>query len=249
MSERNLDQELQSYGDSKAKKKSLIGKMATYGAAAAGGLFACSQADADIIHTGPLFGTPGLIPQGSAIGIDLDLDGDLDFGLFHGTVPYFLMNTQVGTNSESGGGFMLGGTTGGYNFPTQLSYGAPISAGATFASGNGWMGWGTSAFYTNPWNVFGNTSSTQTGFVGVQFTGLTASGGQGNVFGWMQFAFHTDGAGLTTWALLDAAYENMGNAINAGDTGNTIPEPTGAVAIAALALGAVGVRRRRKQAA
>ena len=265
----SFDQSIESYSSvaKAAKKSNGTTKMLAFGAAAAGGLFAANIADADIVHTGPSAGFPGSIGAGQSATVDVDLDGDADFGFFHLThggvgSPGFAINVQGGGNSEYGA-WQVGGTSGGYNHPQQMVYSSPISSnnGAPFSGGTftgtagagatGWMGWASTstAFVTDPWGVIANPSSTQTGIIGLKFIGATVSGGQAQVNGWIQIALHVTSTGNGqilpgSFTLLDMAYENMGNPIGAGHTG--IPEPAAGMALALLALGAVGIRRRRQ---
>ena len=146
-----------------------------------------------------------------------------------------------------GGAWLSGGTTGGFYFPAQLAAGSVIGTGGqAFQNVVGWQGYrlGTANVSTDPWGVFAN--GTATGFIGFQFNGITAGGGVGLMNGWVQVALNSNDH---TYAVTDWAYENMGNTIVAGDTG-AIPEPASSgLALAALAFGAAGFRRRRESAA
>lgn len=73
---------------------------------------------------------------------------------------------------------------------------------------------------------------------GTQFFGFRFNG---NV-GW----FSIDFSNPNVFFVVDGEYGSMGEAVHVG---GTVPEPTGTTALAALALGAIGVRRNRKSAA
>ena len=70
---------------------------------------------------------------------------------------------------------------------------------------------------------------------GSQFVGFRFNG---NV-GW----FSVDFSDPAVLRIVDGEYGSNGEAVHVG---GTVPEPTGATALAALALGAIGVRRNRK---
>lgn len=72
---------------------------------------------------------------------------------------------------------------------------------------------------------------------GTQFFGFRYNG---NV-GWFSINFQDS----NVFRIVDGEYGSMGEDVHVG---GTVPEPTGTTALAALALGAIGVRRNRKAA-
>jgi hypothetical protein len=226
-------------------KKNYLKKLGI-GAAAIGGLFACNQADADIVNSGAGNGFSFSGAAGFNSGsVDFDNNGNPDI-IFYAIGGPGNMGFAINDNNlYSVGGMAIGGTTGGFYFPTQFAAGASIGTGGqSFGPFIGWQGYriGATSVSTDPWGVFAN--GTATGFIGFQFYGVTAGSGIGLMNGWVQVALDSN---TFTYSVLDWAYENMGNTIQAGDTGNAIPEPSG-LALAALAAGAVSLRRRRKAA-
>ncbi len=231
------------------RKKISMSKMLGYGAAATGGLFACSQADADVVNSGAGNGFTLLDTGAGAVG-SVDIDGNgvndiLFYNIFPGT--QFAMNDN---NLYAGGGALMGGTTNGFYFPSQLGASTVIGTGGqNFVSLVGWQGYQSAggSVSTDPWGVFAN--GVATGYLGFQFYGTTAGAGFGLMNAWFQIRL-TEGIGGvgSTYEVLDWAYENMGNPIHAGDRGFVVPEPSTAtgLALASLAVGAAGLRRRRK---
>lgn len=253
------DQDIQTYSDKEYSavadtvKSSL--KMVGFGAVAASGLLACNQIEADIQYSGVQNISVG---SGQNAILNLDFAGDTagannEVGLFNsGTVNQtargFVLRREAGADFEfiGVGSSMVyrGGASMGDATANQ-----PFSAGPT-----GWMGLASqSAVATDPWGVFANEGETQTGILGFRFTGITAGGGTGQLFGWarLQLLYEDtngndapgqgDNLSLT---IVDWAYDDEGNGIHFGDI-STVPEPGTGGALALLAMGAAGVRRRR----
>ncbi|MEM9083027.1 MAG: hypothetical protein AAGB34_05465, partial [Planctomycetota bacterium] len=224
-----------------------------YGAAALGGLFACSQADAEIIHSGAGNSVTVSERTGSfGYGyFDLDMDGiggGYDFRLaIQGSSPYgYIQETRflIADNATNENAWIAGDNTNyGFYSPARLESGAIISAGAGMfvnAFGGELGNRNSGVVREDPWGVFAASDNIATGFLGVRFTGATSGGGVGTLNGWIHIAMDST-KGNATLTILDYAYENSGNAIAAG----AIPAP-GALALAALACGAAGLRERRK---
>lgn len=87
----------------------------------------------------------------------------------------------------------------------------------------------------------GNTG-TATGFFGFSFS---STGGQRNQ-GWGQIQITAAGGLPQSFTIIDYAYQNDGSAIHVPDSGKAIPEP-GVLGLLALACGASGMRRYRKE--
>ena len=81
------------------------------------------------------------------------------------------------------------------------------------------------------------------GFAGFTFTGADAQ----THYGWVRLNItpYTSGYQIT---VRDFAYESQPNTAILTGAGIAVPEPTAACALGVLALGAVGVRPRRKSA-
>ena len=106
-----------------------------------------------------------------------------------------------------------------------VQYSQDLSA-ATFAGTIGGLGGGTSATF----------DGSGTAFVGFRSI-------NGNV-GWFQVTFEAGAGSLLQYG--PGEYGSMGETVHVGGT-NNIPEPTGFGALAALAIGSLGVRRNRKK--
>ena len=137
-SEVSFDQSIETYSASaKSTKKMGKGKLLAFGAAAAGGLLASSQAEADVVYSGPLNMN---VPGGSFAYIDMDANGANDFFMSH-----YAYSTGAGFlfgSTGSGLGIQTAGTTsGGYFHPLQ-----GVASSGSFSVGqgqsvSGWLGW------------------------------------------------------------------------------------------------------------
>lgn len=142
-----------------------------------------------------------------------------------GATPAF--NLFATTTGDANRGIV--GTTG---TASVLTLGAPIGSGGPFVTGA----------------LSGSGFHAGGGYIGFRFTNEAT--GQVN-FGWALFT--STGANPPSAGsirLTGFAYENTGLAINAGDTGAPIPEPSTVVTLGMMAAGALGLRqwRRRKAA-
>ena len=106
-----------------------------------------------------------------------------------------------------------------------------------------WAAAGVPGFMAlDPFGV--GSTGTVTAFFGFSFdnTALT-----GRNFGWGRIVITAAGGLPTSFTLVDYAYDDSGAGIHAGDTG-VVPEPgsAGLIGLLALAAGAGGMRRYRK---
>lgn len=186
----------------------------------------------------------------------------------NGALGFFSQGTK--------GGLAFQGAPGAYPSPYQQAVsGGNVSAGnvaVTVGTGVGWMGWVSGGATTSDaWGAFANPGVTATGIVGLQFNGSTKNGAtNATMNAWMNIQFLWDdtvGAnaglieagelfmGVGSWAYNDdpTSTDNGVSAtaapgsIHIGATENfvAVPEPA-AGTLALLALGALGVRRRKK---
>jgi uncharacterized protein (TIGR03382 family) len=130
----------------------------------------------------------------------------------------------------------------------------------------GWVAGGATT--SDAWGVFANPGVTQTGIMGIQFNGSSKNGATAATMnGWIQLQFLWDdtvGAtagtieagelfmGIGAWAYNDdptstdngVSGTGPAGSIHIGAVANAVPEPA-AGTLALLALGAMGVRRRK----
>ena len=225
------------------------------GAAALSGLFACSQADADIVHSGAgnatTVGTNSTTFGLGYIFLDIDNNGAYDFQISvqgSSDFGYFIERRFNFSDNAQNTNFWIAGE----EFSPYSAYApAQLQAGATIGRGHpdfenrlpGVLGDAQDdEVRFDPWGAFAAPDNRASGFVGVQFEGTTAGGGTGSLFGWVQIALDTTRNDVTI-SVLDYAYENMGNPIEAG----AVPTPS-ALALAMLACGSAGMRGRRTSA-
>ena len=223
----------------KTRKQAVINakRMAAYAAAGAAAICGADQANADITHV--ILGTPvaDTVLGGGGVGLDLAF-GDLadwNIALAHGlgttnaaTGYAFLGDLFTGGMAADFAGFVAGA----YNYANNVAYNAPISA-LPFLTGVD----GTMAFNAG----YGNDQflAVGVGFIGVRFNT--------NQYGWIRV--NMNGAPLNTFTIVDYAWADAGESINAGQTiASAVPE---AGSLGLLALGAIGVAswRRRRLAA
>lgn len=185
------------------------------------------SAKAAVVYSGPL---TLAVPQ-NIDGIYLDLaTGQTGTAFFTG----YDINPYAGTSATT---LVLGAGTG-------TAYVAPTTAGPASALLPGAFIGSTDAFATSSLST--NFRATGTEFLGLRFTNTTTSAVN---YGWIQF--QTSATLGFPATILGYAYENTGIGLLAGQTsgpGVAVPEPTtdAALGLGALALGAVGVRRMRK---
>ena len=180
-------------------------------------------ARADIIYSGPL----SVAVPNNIGGIYLDLSTGVT-----NTVGF----TGYDINPYANGG--LGLT---FLAATGTSYVAPTTAGPASALLPGAFIGSTDVFTTSDSGT--NFKVTGTEFLGLKFVNTTTGGTD---YGWIQF--QTTGTTGFPATILGYAYNNVaGGSILAGQT-TAVPEPgaTAALGLGALSLGAVAVRRMRK---
>lgn len=266
----NLDQAINKYGKAaKASSQKSIAKMVGFGAAAAGGLLTCNQAEADIVWSGAV----NFSFQSSAgFGIDIDNDGNNDaaFGVQSEPVSDGIGGWTFFGQGTKGGFAMQGNGAGAYPGVLKQAFSAgTVSAGNVATANTGWMGWVGNAATTDVWGAIANPNVSQTGYVGLQFNGSTAGGNPNSTMNaWVKLGIvfndnNTDGVvnGGDTFGstIFEWAYnENPTGTYNGFRFGQSfsgtpggihigaVPEPGSTTALALLALGAVGVRRRKK---
>jgi hypothetical protein len=216
---------------------SLNKHFAALGAAAAAvtGVGVAHQADAAIVYSGPV----NLNVPSTTSGIYLNVQTGVS-GVTPASAPGWDLNPwssssfQVWTNNASN----------------------PANSDGTVVNFTG----GSSATLTdnlpagtlidNSWTYARTAGTETTGATAMQLNGTPNLVGfkffneatQAVDFGWARFTLSTTPQGQPR-TLVDYAYENTGAGIKAGDTGNNAPEPT---SLGLLALGAVGLMRRRK---
>lgn len=180
------------------------------------------SAKADIVYSGPLT----LSLPNNSDGIYLDLATGA-------TATFFFAGCDINPYSSGGGLILSIETSTSFVFATSGAAPSALTIGATIAS--------TSPFTTS--SNAANFKVTGTEYLGLRFinpnTGATD-------YGWIQF--QTTGPTGYPGTILGYAYNNVaGGPILAGQI-TSVPEPgtTVVLSLGALALGAVGVRRWRK---
>ena len=260
LSDTGINSSLERYSNQDFSAKSRGARLLGFSAAAAGGLLAGSQAEADIQYSG-IVNTS--VAEAGNLPVNVDFAGDTagvdnELTLFNsGNTTQTARGFVIGQFTTAGQGFDFMATTspgigGVYRGATSMG---DASAGQTnFSAGTaGWMGLAfNNAVSTDPWGVFANQSVPQVGIFGFRFDGVTGGGGTGQMFGWMKVELEwqdtngntTPGPGDTmNMTLISWAYNDIAGApIHFGQ----VPEPSSLGALGLLALGAAGVRRRRK---
>jgi hypothetical protein len=199
-------------------------RIAGYAAAAAAGAVA-GTANASITYSGPLN-----IPVVNT-GIDIFFGAaPAHLGLFHQSLGSGYGAAIEHPNAGGTPGVEVAGfAAGNYNYATNVAAGAAISALPTFLGSNVT---GTLAFASG----FANSQFVDAGdaFLGVRFNT--------NQYGWVHLRM--DASPLNSFTIVDFAFAGPGEAIHAGE----VPGPG---SLAALALGALGLKgwRRRSVAA
>ncbi len=249
---RNLEERLDDYGKDarSATKKASVGKLLGFGAVAAGGLFTAADAEADVVYSGIINATFNLSTINSSATNGANgfyftsaTAGRNIFGLFgNNRGPANSVGSTdavwLAGGAAASGLIKANGTT----FPASF---VPFSATSSVSSAGSaasfvWVNAGApGSNVIDPIGV--GSDGTATAFFGFSFSN-TASTGRNFGFGRVQVT--TAGGLPTTATLIDFAYDNDGDAIHV----RVIPEPatTGLLGLAALALGASGLRRYRK---
>lgn len=233
----------------KTRQQELAKKLAAYSLGLGGATFAATCADADIIFTN----FTGTATVGNDLDLDIDQDGTADFTITMGTrgpnayATYSFYNAIVGATANAGAF--------GYNFDNQFGDAFNLPQGVTIDSNLV-----STQYYENFYNFPLNLQFAYTNFLQDQsFGGFAApnSGGYLGIrfddntgtarFGWIR----VDITGGAANGLDDVAINVNGfaYAVDESIQAGQIPEPSSATAIGLLALGALGLRRRRESSA
>jgi hypothetical protein len=206
-------------------------------------------ADAAIQYSGPQ--NIAINPLTSA-GIYLDVDG-FTFGTSGASVPGYEVNL-FNLNFSGGGrsflaflntGDSLQGTGSAFAYASKLAGGAPVGPASTFVSGGSSFPYPLLT-YRDPTGAYPLATQWENG-VTDGFLGLRFNIGANTHYGWIRLNMGLgDPVPAYPTTIVDWAFEDTpGTAI---DAGAGIPEPTTVGSLAALAIGAAGLRLRRKSA-
>ena len=199
-------------------------RLARYGLAATAALSA-SSASATIVYSGVL-NTP--IGSGFSLNLDFDLNGTSDLRLKNyvfGGSPY------QGSSSPNFDSATVG-------FSAGFAYSFNLASGTTINGSSAFFATTSLAYGSHNPNAQFNTANP--GLIGFRFTQNDAT----TAYGWLRVRIN-NAAG--TFTVVDWAYDNAGNAVQAG----VVPEPSTLATLGLLASGAagLGLYRRRKSAA
>lgn len=231
----------------KTPKSKLAKKLAAYSLGIGGATFAATCADADIIYT-PFTGTATL---GNDLDLDIDQDGTADFTISMGTVGPNAYGTNTYYNGIAGATANAGvaAVADIFNFGAVMpgvinhGFGATISGQTQFYNSPPIAFQGAYSQY-NPGNSYGQFAGVDNGgYVGIRFqdTGGT------DRFGWIRVDITGGAAGGL--ADVEVSVNGFAYAIDESIVAGQIPEPSAATALGLLALGAIGLRRRRSNEA
>lgn len=199
-------------------------RIARYGLAATAALSATS-ASADMVYSGVLNTSIG---SGFSLNLDFDLSGSTDLRLKN---YVFFGGPYQGASSPNFDSATVG-------FQAGFAYSFNLASGTTIGPSSNSFFATTSLAYgaNNPNAQFNNANP---GLIGFRFTQSDAS----TAYGWLRVRIN-NAAG--TFTLVDWAYDNAGNPVQAG----VVPEPSTLATLGLLASGAagLGIYRRRKQA-
>jgi hypothetical protein len=240
-------------GESKMNESRLNGGVQT-GLAGAMALAAGSGAYASIVVVTPPANIPNLVAPTATPNIPWDVNGDAvnDF-TFGFRNPQASPGNGVQWQANSGPVTAAGvnaiiGYTGPFlNYATKLAAGASISGAATFKNtaqvclGSFYRSSGVVTAYGQFATGTVPANSIVRGFIGFKF-----DIGGSTRFGWLDVEVRGSSSAANSGGIFffGAAYENSGQAIQAG----VVPAP-GALAALAIGAAAVGLRRKRDEAA
>ncbi len=201
-----------------------------FGSIAVGSAMTAGDLEADIIYSGPL---NTVVNRAGQANFDFDNDTLNDVRL-----------------SVIGGSFDADGFNGAIIFanPLTSNYAQKFDlddliSNTAGQAGLGFMGWYDAGIQSDAWGALQagvNGTGPVSGFLGFQFNGNN---------GWMELSLAADNVGEPlSLTVLGWAFDNTGAPIRAGFT--AVPERglSGLVALAMLASGSVGIRRKRAAA-
>lgn len=199
-------------------------QLLAYTLAGGAGMLAAGSADAAIVYSGLLNQS---VTLGSAYAIDFDGGGtDLSFRLTSSGGEFRSESVSTATTG------VFGPTTN--SFATNYASGDSIGGGGNLPFGNSTK---TLASYDNAGAFLaGQFPGNATGFLGFSL-------GTSYV-GWVRLSFGGPLSTTTGYTVVDWAYNTVSAGILAGQTTSAVP---GAGALAALAVGASGLRGRRSR--
>jgi len=199
-------------------------QLVAYTLAGGAGMLAAGSADAAIIYSGLLNQS---VKFGSSYAIDFDGGGtDLTFEVFD-------FGSRFDARSSSAGGGLGVADNTAAGSPTNFASGILIDGGSKYSGSSTKT---LASYDTDGDFIFGNFPANATGFLGFVLPG--------NNYGWVRLSFGNTLDATTGFTVVDWAYDNTGAAILAGQTTSAVP---GAGALAALAVGASGLRGRRSR--
>ncbi|MEQ1902680.1 MAG: hypothetical protein ABL888_00675 [Pirellulaceae bacterium] len=212
------------------KQSAWMPRAVSIGAVAMSGLMAASDLEADIIYSGPL---NTVINRGSQLNFNFDNDSlfDVNLAVIGGSFDADPLN-----------GAIIFANLGSSNYAQKFDFNDLISSTAG-SNGLGFMGWYQGGITTDAWGALQagiNATGPVTGFLGFQFNGNN---------GWMELSLAADNLGdPLSMTVRGWAFDNTGAPIRAGFT--SVPERSfgGLLALAMLASGAIGLRRKRDEA-
>jgi hypothetical protein len=221
----------------RAKEDGFEKRLMIYSAAAAGALAVAPAADAAVQYSG-IMNLP--VNSSQHPRIDFNNDGTDDFGFSYYQLSFVRLIGLFGLSSGSGhiAEWSHGDAA---RLPSNYLVGPGLTNPGYYWT-NGWNALnGTVMGYTNTMGNFNNA----TGYIGVRFNADC-----GTAYGWIQYQGVTNIGGPMSGTIIDWAYEDTCQPIQAGDTiGSDMPVPTmnqWGLIVFTLLLGALAARELRR---